>query len=80
VLGVVMAAVWAGFWTTLILLVMKYTRIGLRVDESNEVHGIDATEHSETAYHELFVSNDHTRLLLPHHYGSHSVNQADDHA
>jgi ammonium transporter, Amt family len=43
------AIVWTAFFTTLIGLAIKYT-IGWRIDEEEEVEGIDFSEHGETAY------------------------------
>jgi Amt family ammonium transporter len=41
--------VWTGFFTALIGFAIKYT-IGWRVAEDDEIEGIDATEHGESAY------------------------------
>jgi Amt family ammonium transporter len=43
------AIVWTGVLTTVIALAIKYT-IGWRVDEEDEVEGIDFAEHGEAAY------------------------------
>ena len=42
----------------------------MKLVQGNEISGIDASEHSETAYHELIVNDERTRRLLPMHYGS----------
>ena len=49
VLGVLFTIVWTGVLTTLIALAIKYT-IGWRIDEDDEVDGIDFAEHGESAY------------------------------
>jgi Amt family ammonium transporter len=46
------AMIWSGLATLIVGLFIKYT-IGLRIDEEDEVEGIDFVEHGETAY-ELF--------------------------
>ena len=43
------AIVWTAVFTTLIGLAIKYT-MGWRIDEEDEVEGIDFSEHGETAY------------------------------
>jgi Amt family ammonium transporter len=43
------AIVWSGFFTTVIALAIKYT-IGWRIEEEDEVEGIDFAEHGESAY------------------------------
>jgi len=43
------AIVWSGVVTTLIAFAIRYT-IGWRIDEEDEVEGIDFAEHGETAY------------------------------
>ena len=43
------AVVWSGVLTAVIGLAIKYT-IGLRLDEEDEVNGIDLAEHGESAY------------------------------
>jgi Amt family ammonium transporter len=48
-LGVVFTLVWSGVLTTVIALAIKYT-IGWRVDEEDEVSGIDLAEHGESGY------------------------------
>jgi Amt family ammonium transporter len=48
-LGVVVAVVYSGILTTVIALAIKYT-MGLRLDEEDEVNGIDLVAHGETAY------------------------------
>ncbi len=48
-LGVLVAITYVGVLTTIIGLALKYT-IGLRLDEENEVEGIDFAEHGESAY------------------------------
>jgi ammonium transporter, Amt family len=48
-LGVLVAVVYSGILTTVIGLAVKHT-IGLRLDEEDEVNGIDLAEHGETAY------------------------------
>ncbi len=49
VLGVLVAVAYSGVLTTVIALVVKYT-IGLRLDEEDEVAGIDLAAHGESAY------------------------------
>jgi ammonium transporter, Amt family len=49
VLGVLVAVVYSGVLTTVIALAIKYT-IGLRLDEEDEVNGIDLAAHGESAY------------------------------
>ena len=48
-LGVLVAVVYSGVLTAVIALAIKYT-IGLRLDEEDEVNGIDLAAHGETAY------------------------------
>src|SRR6478735_4302126 len=48
-LGVVVAVLYSGILTTVIALAIKYT-IGLRLDEEDEVNGIDLAAHGESAY------------------------------
>jgi ammonium transporter, Amt family len=48
-LGVLVAVVYSGVLTTVIALAIKYT-MGLRLDEEDEVNGIDLAAHGETAY------------------------------
>ncbi|QCW52566.1 ammonium transporter [Nocardioides dongxiaopingii] len=48
-LGVVVAVLYSGILTAVIALGVKYT-IGLRLDEDDEVGGIDLAEHGESAY------------------------------
>jgi Amt family ammonium transporter len=48
-LGVLVAVVYSGILTAVIALAIKYT-IGLRLDEEDEVNGIDLAAHGETAY------------------------------
>jgi Amt family ammonium transporter len=43
------AIVWSGVATTIIALAIKYT-IGWRIDDEDEVEGIDFAEHGESAY------------------------------
>jgi ammonium transporter, Amt family len=43
------AIVWSGGWTAVIGLALKAV-MGWRIDEEDEVEGIDAAEHAETAY------------------------------
>ncbi|HEV2797728.1 MAG TPA: ammonium transporter [Nocardioides sp.] len=49
VLGVLVAIVYSGVLTGVIALAIKYT-LGLRLDEEDEVAGIDLAAHGETAY------------------------------
>ena len=44
-----MAVVYSGVLTAIIALAIKYT-LGLRLDEEDEVNGIDLAEHGESAY------------------------------
>ena len=48
-LGVLVAVAYSGVLTAVIALAIKYT-IGLRLDEEDEVNGIDLAEHGESAY------------------------------
>jgi Amt family ammonium transporter len=48
-LGALTAIAWSGFFTAIIAFAIKYT-IGWRIDEEDEVEGIDFTEHGESAY------------------------------
>ncbi|MEO5664096.1 MAG: ammonium transporter [Nocardioides sp.] len=48
-LGVLVAVAYSGVLTAIIGLGIKYT-IGLRLDEEDEVNGIDLAEHGESAY------------------------------
>jgi Amt family ammonium transporter len=48
-LAALFTLVWTGVLTTVIALAIKYT-IGWRIDEEDEVEGIDFAEHGETAY------------------------------
>ena len=48
-LGVLVAVTYSGVLTAVIALAIKYT-IGLRLDEEDEVNGIDLAEHGESAY------------------------------
>jgi Amt family ammonium transporter len=47
--GVLFTLVWTGVLTTIIAFAIKFT-IGWRVDEDDEVDGIDFAQHGETAY------------------------------
>ncbi|WP_245155854.1 ammonium transporter [Nocardioides sp. 503] len=49
VLGVLVAVVFSGVITAIIGLAIKFT-LGLRIDEEDEVEGIDLAAHGETAY------------------------------
>jgi Amt family ammonium transporter len=49
VLGVVVAILYSGVLTAVIALAIKYT-MGLRLDEEDEVNGIDLSAHGESAY------------------------------
>jgi Amt family ammonium transporter len=48
-LGVLVAVAYSGILTTVIALAIKHT-MGLRLDEEDEVNGIDLAAHGETAY------------------------------
>ena len=48
-LGVVVAVLYSGIITAVIALAIKYT-MGLRLDEEDEVNGIDLVAHGESAY------------------------------
>lgn len=48
-LGVLVAVLYSGILTTVIALALKYT-MGLRLDEEDEVNGIDLVAHGESAY------------------------------
>ncbi|WP_245155092.1 ammonium transporter [Nocardioides sp. 1609] len=48
-LGVLVAVLYSGILTAVIALAIKYT-LGLRLDEDDEVGGIDLAEHGESAY------------------------------
>ncbi|HSF34709.1 MAG TPA: ammonium transporter [Nocardioides sp.] len=48
-LGVVVAVVYSGILTAVIAVAIKYT-MGLRLDEEDEVNGIDLVAHGESAY------------------------------
>jgi Amt family ammonium transporter len=43
------AVIYSGLLTTVIAVAIKYT-IGLRLDEEDEVNGIDLVAHGESAY------------------------------
>ena len=43
------AILWSGGWTAVIGLALKAV-MGWRIDEEDEVEGIDVNEHAETAY------------------------------
>jgi Amt family ammonium transporter len=49
VLGVLVAVLYSGVLTAVIALAIKYT-MGLRLDEEDEVNGIDLVAHGESAY------------------------------
>ena len=49
VLVALCAMLWSGVATLIVGLFVKYT-IGLRIDEEDEVEGIDFIEHGESAY------------------------------
>jgi Amt family ammonium transporter len=53
------AIVWTALFTTLIGLAIKYT-MGWRIDEEEEVDGIDFAEHGETAYDFVSLSGSGT--------------------
>ena len=55
VLGVLVAIVYVGIFTTIIALAIKFT-IGLRISEDDEVEGIDLAAHGESAY-DLHISS-----------------------
>ncbi len=48
--AVLLAIVWSGVVSAVILTVLKYT-IGLRVSQETESTGLDLSEHGESAYH-----------------------------
>jgi ammonium transporter, Amt family len=48
-LGVLVAVIYSGVLTAVIALAIKYT-MGLRLDEEDEVNGIDLVAHGESAY------------------------------
>ncbi len=48
-LGVLVAVTYSAAMTTIIALAIKYT-LGLRIDEEDEVTGVDLAEHGESAY------------------------------
>jgi ammonium transporter, Amt family len=48
-IGLAYAAVYCGFVTTIILMVVKFT-IGLRVSEEEEMEGLDITQHGERVH------------------------------
>jgi ammonium transporter, Amt family len=48
-LGLVFVIGWSGIMTFIILMVCKYTT-GLRVNEEQEIEGLDATQHGETLH------------------------------
>jgi ammonium transporter, Amt family len=48
--AVLVAIVWSGVVSTIILTILKYT-IGLRVTPEQESNGLDVAEHGESAYH-----------------------------
>ena len=56
------AMLWSGVATVLVALLIKYT-IGLRVDEEDEIEGVDFSEHGETGY-ELGASRGRGRSAL----------------
>jgi Amt family ammonium transporter len=49
VLGLVVVIGWSAVVTFLILMICKFTT-GLRVDEEQEIEGLDATQHGETQH------------------------------
>ena len=49
VLGALIAIAWSGVFTAAIGLAIKYT-LGWRINEEDEVDGIDYAEHGESAY------------------------------
>eukprot|EP01133_Synstelium_polycarpum_P013075 gene13075-15379_t len=68
VMAVVVVAAWSGV-ATLALLYIIDKLIGLRIDESEEEHGLDLVEHGEYAYHKISLVGDHDE---PHY--SHLIN------
>jgi Amt family ammonium transporter len=67
VLGALVAIAYSGVLTTIIALAIKFT-IGWRIDEDDEVGGIDLAEHGESAYdlHSGSVSGGTTGVLAQH--------------
>jgi len=49
VLGVLVAIAWSGVFTAIIGFAIKYT-MGWRIDEEDEIDGIDYAQHGESAY------------------------------
>jgi Amt family ammonium transporter len=66
-LGVLVAVAYSGILTLVIGLAIKFT-IGLRLDEDDEVGGIDLAEHGESAYdlHSGSISGGATGVLAAH--------------
>ena len=60
--------VYSAIATAILALIVKYT-VGLRIDEENEVDGIDEAEHAETAYDFASVGGGSTILGRGHSEG-----------
>lgn len=56
--GVLLTAAYAGFWTLLLLKFLDLVHGGIRVTEDEEEVGVDWAEHHEIAYHKLHVLED----------------------
>jgi Amt family ammonium transporter len=62
VLGALIAIAWSGFFTAIIGLAIKFT-IGWRINEEDEVDGIDYAEHGESAYDLHTAASSRTGVL-----------------
>jgi hypothetical protein len=56
--GVLLTAAYAGFWTLVLLKFLDIIHGGIRVTEDEEEVGVDWAEHHEIAYHKLHVLED----------------------
>jgi ammonium transporter, Amt family len=62
VLGALIAIAWSGVFTAVIALAIKYT-MGWRINEEDEVDGIDYAEHGESAYDLHTAASSRTGVL-----------------
>jgi ammonium transporter, Amt family len=77
VLGALIAIAWSGVFTAVIGLAIKFT-MGWRIDEEDEIDGIDYAEHGESAYDLHTAASSRTGVLdastvLPPSKGSTSL-------
>ncbi|GAM27761.1 hypothetical protein SAMD00019534_109370, partial [Acytostelium subglobosum LB1] len=65
IMAVVVAAAWSGL-VTIVLIVIIDKFIGLRIDDSEEEHGLDLVEHGEYAYHKISMVDNYEEPAYNH--------------